>query len=174
MSRRAIILVATMAAALVAASGVAWAATIQCPGGFCQGTAKSDVIRGTDAFDRIIAWGGNDTVSGFGTGDEIYGVFGNDKLSGGPGGDYLDGGPGNDKLSGDVGNDIIDAIEPEGTTGIDRVSGGEGDYNTVRANDGQVDHIRCGGVTDTVVFDEGLDRVSPDCEVLIPVGSSAS
>jgi hypothetical protein len=47
------------------------------------------------------------------------------------------------------------------------VSGGEGD-DTILADDGQVDYISCGPGTDTVYFDQGIDQVSPDCEIRNP------
>ena len=171
MRRRAMVLLllAAMAAALVAASGVAWAAVIQCPASefiICWGTEKSDVIRGTDGYNNIAARGGNDTVNGGGGyADDISGGEGNDTLRGGPGTDYLVGQAGNDKLYGYAGEDYIDAREHGGSgTGLDRVvSGGEGN-DEIRANDGQVDHISCGGGTDVVYFDQGIDRVSSTCE----------
>ncbi len=139
--------------------------TIQCTGGECDGTERSDAINGSDAQDLINALAGDDTTSG-GV-DTIIGGSGNDALSGGPADDFVGGGPGNDKLSGDTGNDQLDARDFEGP-GVDHVSGGEGDENILAA-DARVDYIDCGGGTnDFVFFDEGIDRVSPSCENRFP------
>ncbi len=75
---------------------------------------------------------------------------------------------GNDKLSGDARNVRLDAREPQGTTGVDFMSGGEGD-DSVDARDGQADYIDCGaGTVDTAFFDERIDRVSASCETRNP------
>ena len=58
---------------------------------------------------------------------------------------------------------ISSLLEYEGT-GIDTISGGKGD-DYICAEDGQVDHISCGGGTDTVHFDGGIHYVSTNnCE----------
>ena len=164
-----LLLLAAMAATLVAASGVAWAAFIQCPASEhipCWGTERSDVIRGTDGYNSINARGGNDTVyGGGGYADDISGGEGNDRLVGGPGLDYLIGSAGSDALFGYAGEDYIDAREHGGSgTGIDRVVSGGAGNDDIEATDGQVDYISCGAGNDTVRFDEGIDRVSSTCE----------
>jgi Ca2+-binding RTX toxin-like protein len=61
---------ATMAAGLVAASGVAYALSVQCDGtndrdpdpGQCRGTDQNDVITGTAQRDVIFALAGFDQV----------------------------------------------------------------------------------------------------------------
>jgi Ca2+-binding RTX toxin-like protein len=165
------LLVAAMAAALVATSGVAWAAVVQCPPTefeTCLGTEGPDAIIGTDDYNNIHAQGGDDVAyGGGGYADDIYGMAGNDTLSGGPGVDYLSGSSGNDTLYGDAGEDYIDARE-HGGTGIDMVSGGGGN-DEIDANDGQVDFVSCGAGADTVRFEAGIDFVSPDCENRNPV-----
>jgi hypothetical protein len=56
--------------------------------------------------------------------------------------------------------------------GIDRVvSGGEGN-DDIGATAGQVDYIRCGGGTDFVSFDQGIDRVSNTGTDLRPTQTS--
>ena len=103
--------------------------------------------------------------------DDISGGEGNDRLRGGPGTDYLVGQAGKDKLYGYAGEDYIDARE-HGGMGIDRVvSGGEGN-DDIGATDGQVDYIRCGGGTDFVSFDQGIDRVSNTGTDLRPTQTS--
>ena len=51
MKRRAILLLATMGAALIAASGVALA--LSCGGGTCEGNPNNNRIHGTDSSDDI-------------------------------------------------------------------------------------------------------------------------
>lgn len=55
--RKSILVWATMGLALLLASGVAWAATV-------QGTGDPDTLIGTDQDDRIVAYGGDDVVYG--------------------------------------------------------------------------------------------------------------
>ena len=166
--RRAMLLLAAIAMALVAASGVAWAEPIQCtgggPDGWCPGTEESDVINGTGNRDAVWVFVGHDAVDGGGGDDGLDGDEGNDALTGGPGQDDLYGKPGDDGLSGGAGPDVILARENEGT-GIDSVRGGRG-HDYVDARDGQVDFIACGRGTDAVYFDAWIDHVSPDCEVI--------
>jgi len=91
MRRRAIVLVAAMAAMVLVAGGIALAANvITCPGGLCQGTTGDDAMTGTSATDYLYADAGNDTLRGLGAFDD---------LRGGPGNDTLDGGGGNDQYN---------------------------------------------------------------------------
>ncbi len=91
MRRRAIVLVAAMAAMVLVAGGIALAANvITCPGGLCQGTSGDDAMTGTSATDNLYAGAGNDTLRGLGAFDD---------LRGGPGNDTLDGGGGNDQYN---------------------------------------------------------------------------
>jgi Ca2+-binding RTX toxin-like protein len=147
---RAVLVLAVVGAALTLAAGTALAAAIQCTGGGCEGTEHSDVINGSDTQDLINALAGDDTASGGGDGDTMIG------------------GPGNDALSADAGNDQLDARDFEGT-GVDHVSGGSEGEENILAADARVDYIDCGGGTnDFVIFDEGIDRVSPSCENRFP------
>jgi hypothetical protein len=75
--KRILLLLAAMAAALVAASGVAYAVNVvQCDGtgdqdpdpGECQGTEQNDRITGTAQRDIILALGGIDVVTARGGG----------------------------------------------------------------------------------------------------------
>jgi Ca2+-binding RTX toxin-like protein len=101
-----------------------------------------------------------------------------DTVNGTPGPDYMIGFDGNDTLNGFAGEDKIDALNPEKyfdpdtqtyikDEGEDIVSGGPGN-DTIAANDGFKDDIRCGpGSRDIVYFDKGGkvdDHVSSDCE----------
>src|SRR5262249_32478717 len=62
-----------------------------------NGTAKNDVLKGTEKADVINGRAGN---------DKLFGYAGNDVLNGGPGNDTLVGGTGADKLNCGKGNDI--------------------------------------------------------------------
>jgi Ca2+-binding RTX toxin-like protein len=87
--RRTALVVVTMASALLLASGVALAATINCVVGVtCLGTEGDDTIIGTDQSDPF-----------------MFGHDGNDLLRGRDGADRLEGGMGNDTLNGGRGRD---------------------------------------------------------------------
>jgi hypothetical protein len=76
------------------------------------GTDRSQVIRGTDHRDVILAKGGADRIF---TGD------GNDIICAGPGNDVIEGGDGKDRIFGSGGNDTL-----RGGPGHDRLVGGGG------------------------------------------------
>jgi Ca2+-binding RTX toxin-like protein len=125
--RRILLLLTTMAVALVAASGVAYAINqVQCDGtgdqdpasSQCRGTNLSDGITGTEQPDLIVAMGGFDDVSAGGGQDELHGGPNADTLRGAAGSDTYNGGAGNDWLdeapTSDAGNDVMN-----GNTGTD-------------------------------------------------------
>ena len=94
MKRKAILLVLTMAATLLLASGVAFAVNKVCPPGTtvpgakpCLGTSKTKTSSG------------NDLLIGTSGADYIKALSGNDKISAGGGNDTTDGGAGNDTYS---------------------------------------------------------------------------
>ena len=102
MRRRALLVAGLMVAALVVASGAAWAATISCPnrdGNLCVGTDNKDTMTGRDS--RA------DDMRGKGGADEVRGRGGGDRLSGGPGADTLTGALGKDTLVGAEGPDAL-------------------------------------------------------------------
>jgi Ca2+-binding RTX toxin-like protein len=108
MSKRAALLLSTMLATLVAASGVALAANqrINCQTNVvCNGTNQNDTLIGTAEGDTIHGLGGDDLLFGLAGADSLYGEGGLDHLIGGTGGDALHGGPGNDVSNGGVGQD---------------------------------------------------------------------
>ena len=128
---------------MLAAGGVAWAATIQCPNGpitdlarYCFGTKQADTMHGTSHTKRDRMWGegGGDTMYGYGTVDHLEGGTGSDKLYGGfetdslrgsgcSGGagcaysdssdDYLHGGRGGDEILGGYAQGGFDRIYGE-------------------------------------------------------------
>lgn len=140
---RTMLLVATMGAALVIASGVAWAAPdIRCAQvatTTCEGTNSDERILGTRGHDTILGHDGSDVILGYGDNDDIYGGFGLDKMFGDTGNDLLRGRGGPDKIDGGPGEDQTD-----GETGKD----------TIEAADGERDSISCGlGSRDKAIVD---------------------
>jgi Ca2+-binding RTX toxin-like protein len=144
--RRAVILLTTVAMAIVVGSGVALAATIRCDGGNCFGTNRPDSIFGTNKHDTIFAKDGGDFVSGRERADNLNGADGNDEVLGGWGDDWVKGGRHDDIVEGNLGND--------------RITGGSGD-NVIRAGDGMRDLVVCGDNSWNLIFyDPHLDRFS--------------
>jgi Ca2+-binding RTX toxin-like protein len=99
--RKTILLSATMALAVLLASGVALAANV-------QGTGGDDVLYGTGSRDTIIPFGGDDTVYALADNDDVRHSFGNDTIYGGADDDTLRGGRGSDVIYGGPGRDLID------------------------------------------------------------------
>jgi Ca2+-binding RTX toxin-like protein len=107
LGKRILLLLFTVAGALLVSSGMALAAAITCQiGADCLGTKNADTLEGTAERDYIYARGGGDTLRGLGEFDELYGQSGADKVFGGPGNDSLIGGSGQDTLSGGGGIDL--------------------------------------------------------------------
>ena len=126
MGRRAILLLLTMATALLMASGVALALTKTCLAGStstkpCYGSLNADVITGTPAADYINAQNGDDTVNARDGGDNVYGSLGRDIIDGEAGNDKLYGDNHDDKIEGGEGDDRLD-----GSTDNDKLWGGTG------------------------------------------------
>ncbi len=99
--KKTILLLASMASAVLVASGVAIAATL-------QGTGGNDELVGTPSGDVLIPYGGNDWVYGGKGNDDVRHSFGDDIIKGGPGNDTLRGGRGGDVIYGGPGKDLID------------------------------------------------------------------
>jgi len=158
MKRRTILLMATMAAALIVAGGVALAETVNCnatpP---CHGTPEGDFMTGTVNGETIYAYGGNDFVNAGGGSDTVYGSDGNDGIEGG----FSD-----DTLYGQGGADTLDAQTNDVSPTTDHSYGGGGN-DTIHAVDSNVDIINCGKGTDTVHYNEGVDRLKA-CEIKNP------
>ena len=98
---KAILMLATMAKAMLLASGVALAASV-------KGTGGDDVLYGTEFRDTIIPFDGKDTVYSLGGNDAVRHSFGDDLIYGGAGNDTLRGGRGSDVIYGGPGKDLID------------------------------------------------------------------
>jgi hypothetical protein len=167
--RRTLLLLTTMALALLMASSVALALNrISCTGGSCAGTSGDDSMSGTVGSDNMNGLEGNDKLNGYGgsdelTGDAEAGTLGNDTLNGGNGDDYLGDRFGTNTLIGGAGADSFyaDYASAYATFGYDEISeisGGAGN-DLVYALDGAKDTINCGAGNDWVAFDSGLDVV---------------
>jgi Ca2+-binding RTX toxin-like protein len=154
--RRTTLLLGAMLAALVVVSGVAWAANIQCQKGntgHCLGTQKADVIIGTSQKDIIDGQGGADLIRAGRGADYILGDdywFGEDENHGGPGADHIVGNFDPEKHFGGRGDDLL----------VDEKSDDDPEEES--------DVFNCGPGHDEVFYNEGLDRVADDCEVLHP------
>jgi len=146
--RRPLLFMAATTLAMLVASGVALAASVDCPtasGGYCYGTNSGDALYGTPNVDREFGKGGSDLMYGYGDGDFMYG---GDEAGVG---DKMRGGGGPDLINGQGGNDVID-----GGPGSDTLKTGKGS-DRVEAKDGNKDYITCQGSNDLVVYDRGLD-----------------
>ncbi len=99
--RKTILVLASMALAVLLASGIALAATV-------KGDENDNVLTGTPNRDVINPFGGNDTVYALGGNDDVRHSYGNDKILGGSGNDTLRGGFDNDEIWGGPGRDLID------------------------------------------------------------------
>ncbi|HEX6710278.1 MAG TPA: calcium-binding protein [Rubrobacter sp.] len=107
--KKTVLLFASMIAALMPASGLALAATIDCSAGLdsCVGTDGPDSIKGSEERDRIFGLGGDDTLLGNGGNDRLTGGSADDTIKGNGGEDRLIGGPDNDTMNGGTGGDIL-------------------------------------------------------------------
>jgi Ca2+-binding RTX toxin-like protein len=178
--KRIMVAMMLMGAALVVASGVAWAATVDCRVGVdCEGTDEPDELIGTNQRDVMGGLQDDDLLVGFMRADDMYGdnpeaegdgtsTDGDDELIGYRGHDTLFGFGGSDYLRGGRGADLIDATEESDNPGEDTVRGSRG-QDSIDAVDGFKDTIFCGrGDKDEVFFDEGLDVVADNCELRKP------
>jgi Ca2+-binding RTX toxin-like protein len=146
-----------------------------------EGTARRDVLTGTDWSDVISGRRGGDRIFGLDSADTLFGGPGNDLITGGPrrsedDADYIDGGPGNDELYGGrapqseyrgdddliLGRSGADVLR--GGPGRDTLDGGPGN-DTIRARDGERDQIRCGNGRDRAFVDK-RDQIARDCETV--------
>jgi RTX calcium-binding nonapeptide repeat (4 copies) len=99
--RKTVLVFASIALAMLVASGVALAANV-------KGDENNNVLTGTPSRDTIIPFGGDDTVYALGGNDDVRHSYGNDYLFGGSGADTLRGGFGSDIIWGGPGKDLID------------------------------------------------------------------
>jgi Ca2+-binding RTX toxin-like protein len=180
MTKRAILLVATMTLTLLVASGVALAVTKIGTNGpdTLRGTNGDDILVGRSGNDELFSLAGEDTLLG-GTGkDVVFGgrivgsccqdndFSGGDKnVAGGPGNDDVNGGRGSDNILGGRGNDIMfEGAEPD-VAKIDIISAGAGNDGVWVLNWSPVgkDVLSCGSGFDRVLADR-TDVIAADCE----------
>jgi Ca2+-binding RTX toxin-like protein len=175
--RRTMLLLATMALTLMAASGVALAVTK-------IGTNGPDTLRGTNRSDTLVGRGGNDRLFSLAGRDNLLGgpgkdvVFGGNErleisagdknLLGGPGNDFVNGGKGSDDVVGGKGNDLLGDGALRESSG-DNLSGGDGnDVILVDNKPASKDVVVCGRGFDRVLADRA-DVIAPDCEKVLVV-----
>jgi hypothetical protein len=173
MKKRIMVAMGLMAALLVVAAGVAWAATVNCKVGEpCVGTDRPDRLNGTNKPDDMHARQDDDLLRGRSGADLMLGdrpnvqdstTDGNDELFGNNGEDTLAGLGGSDVLKGGGSADRIEAREASENPGEDTVGGGGG-KDVILAHDNEFDTINCGHNVDEVIFDKGLDRAAANCE----------
>jgi hypothetical protein len=172
--RKTVLLLGAMALALLLASGIALAETIDCTAGRgCFGTDDPDTLNGSvghddmdarQASDRLFGNDGHDWMSGDTYGPADSSTDGDDRIFGEAGDDGMVGYGGSDLLSGGDGYDYIAAIENSNNPGEDTVKGGA-DTDFINALDESIDTINCGaGSRDRVYYDKNLDTVEK-CEV---------
>ena len=80
--RRTILLPLLVAAAVLLVAGVAYARTIDCNGGECEGTNKADTMNGSPQDDKMLALDGGDILYGLGGMDMLKGKGGGDRAVG--------------------------------------------------------------------------------------------
>jgi RTX calcium-binding nonapeptide repeat (4 copies) len=173
MKKRIMVAMGLMAALLVVAAGVAWAASVNCQVGEpCVGTDEPDRLNGTNKPDDMHARQDGDLLRGLSGADLMLGdrpnvqnttTDGADELFGNDGEDLLAGLGGTDVLRGGGQADRIEAREASENPGEDTVGGGGG-KDVIFAHDNEFDTINCGANVDEVIFDKGLDRVAANCE----------
>jgi Ca2+-binding RTX toxin-like protein len=160
------------------------------------GAHKQDLCA-DEGKDMLWGYNGNDTLGGGSSSDTIYGGRGDDQMNGAAcdtpysvpdGDDTLNGGPGEDtlrdtgegndtligrsgvdKLFAGNGNDVLNGGES-----FDQLYGGNGD-DTLYAGkrDGTPDYLNCEAGTGDVAYAGHGDRVSRDCEKVIPYSKNA-
>jgi Ca2+-binding RTX toxin-like protein len=180
MTKRAILLVATMTLTLLVASGVALAVTKIGTNGpdTLRGTNGDDILVGRSGNDELFSLAGEDTLLGGPGKDVVFGgrivgsccqdndFSGGDKnVAGGPGNDDVNGGRGSDNILGGRGSDIMfEGAEPD-VAKIDIISAGAGNDGVWVLNWSPVgkDVLSCGSGFDRVLADR-TDVIAADCE----------
>jgi Ca2+-binding RTX toxin-like protein len=180
MTKRAILLVATMTLTLLVASGVALAVTKIGTNGpdTLRGTNGDDILVGRSGNDELFSLAGEDTLLGGPGKDLVFGgrivgsccqdndFSGGDKnVAGGPGNDDVNGGRGSDNILGGRGHDIMfEGAEPD-VAKIDIISAGAGNDGVWVLNWSPVgkDVLSCGSGFDRVLADR-TDVIAADCE----------
>jgi Ca2+-binding RTX toxin-like protein len=171
--RKTVLLLASVALAMVVAGGVAWAATIQCPTGgtwgngayrLCQGTAEDDTLYGTRYSDYITDGLGSDKLFGYRGNDRLYVNARPDELQPDTTSDYAYGGRGPDRITaGEVFQQEVAADFLYGGRGNDTIIAAQRQLST--GSLGVTKQIvDCGAGNDAASFDVGADVVKANCE----------
>ena len=179
---RRVVFLGTAVALLVLAT-VAYAASVTCDGGRCEGTDEADQITGSFGPDTIFADAGFDDVGAKPGHDFVQGAEGEDTIKGGRGEDTLRGNSGSDVVNGGRVDDNLDgggnpdeppvpssagpAPQPDeqltdtAPNDADSVYGGPG-FESINVGDGDGDdYINCGPDGGTVNgYDVGDDIVN--------------
>jgi Ca2+-binding RTX toxin-like protein len=114
--RRTVLMLASMASALLLVCGVALAATIGCDGGLCVGTDNKDTMTGSKHMDTMKGLAGNDSLMARASADTVVGGTGDDVIGGQEGDDRYVFGPrwGSDRITArgeGGGTDTVDLSE---------------------------------------------------------------
>jgi Ca2+-binding RTX toxin-like protein len=162
---KTMLVLASVAVAMLVAGGVAWAATIRCPDAHhssCKGTKKADTMLGNSARNTMYGKKGGDTMYGRGNFDALRGGPGSDRLYGGPQADgTIAGNEGSDKLYGGDGNDkLLPAFYVTGPDDSDDyIHGGKG-ADTIRSSrDNGPSHDFTYSGVDRIFGDSGDDHI---------------
>jgi Ca2+-binding RTX toxin-like protein len=163
MRRTILVLLTTMALALLMAGGVALAADITCSSDPCFGTPEDDHIDGTNNPEVIKALEGNDEIDGLDGADTLYGRRGDDTVGsgiiGGNDSDTSYGGRGDDWLSDtDYSRHNNCTGDEESCTGADTQHGGDGNDVLEGADEGDFIYGEADG--DQMFGDPGNDLIS--------------
>jgi Ca2+-binding RTX toxin-like protein len=154
MIRKILMLLASMALAVLVVGSAALAADIICGSDPCFGTDEADHIDGTDSAEVIRALDGDDTIDGLDGEDTLHGNPGNDyRFIPGEGSREIAGGNGDDTSFGGAGNDFLAEFDrtgrndcgvagwrPRSCTGNDTQRGSEGDDLLEGADEGDFLH----------------------------------
>lgn len=136
--------------------------------------SRSDLLKGSNGNDKIIAGELDDTVFGKGGDDVINGGADRDRLNGDAGDDLIEGGTGTDILTGGFGNDqlfadsqsdintVFDSDEVEAGDSRDWLTGGPGD-DTLIGSTGQ-NVLSGGGGKDFIAAGAGDDFIFGDTD----------
>jgi Ca2+-binding RTX toxin-like protein len=162
--RKTILVVASVALAMVVLGGVAWAANIQCHGARgvltpCKGTKKADRMMGDSGRNRMYGKKGGDTMYGRGNIDGLTGGPGSDRLNGGGANDGLLGQEGSDKLfGGDVDDELWGAGVNSPDFSNDYIHGQRGN-DTIFVSRENLSHDYTHSGVDRIYGDMGDDEI---------------
>ena len=166
--RRTMLLIAMTVAALLSASGVAFAVTKVCPTGVvCNGTRAADVLKGTAGINKINGLPGNDRISGLGGNDTLSGDAGNDSVNGAGGDDtyVLKDGWGLDSLVDASGTDTLNTaavtwhltVDLTPSTQEPEVSAG---FNFANWSGDSIEHVIGGRGNDVISDNSAANRLN--------------